>query len=375
MVSSTEIVRIKCGVIFILSNDKLSLICNYCGGEFFTLNEFGVHLNEHFPEKPRKIKTEIFDYESTPPELHNSLVDTIQTDAESLSTATYEKPGTSGLGHQVDEQQAKVIGEVQSDSVNEKQISMDSNEKEHPRTRSTRQAEQLKKIIHESLQLAVVENEKDATGATDSSEPNIIKPHPSSVPKTPDVVSDFQKIRKKGFQCSYCPRIYRQRRDHINHENSHSGKRPYQCEICSKTFPGALNLHQHKMVHSDILPHKCSVCKKQFRSTFLLNVHNRKHHLPDTDPKRYFHCKDCDVICKSYSQLGYHRQHTHLKKDPAAYICDYCQRQFPTRKNITEHMIRHSQVKIYKCQFCDRAYPYRNSKSKHERTQHRDIPF
>lgn len=50
--------RICCGTIYILADDRFSLVCGFCGDAFFTLPAFRVHVNEHFPIPPQAIKTE-----------------------------------------------------------------------------------------------------------------------------------------------------------------------------------------------------------------------------------------------------------------------------------------------------------------------------
>lgn len=58
MVEKSEASRISCGTIYILADDRFSLVCGFCGDTFFTLPAFRGHVTEHFPVPTQTIKTE-----------------------------------------------------------------------------------------------------------------------------------------------------------------------------------------------------------------------------------------------------------------------------------------------------------------------------
>lgn len=75
LVENTQASRIKCGNIFILSDDNFSLICELCEHDFYSFEDFRLHIKEHFPKSITNIKTEDpihidIDFESITPDLH-----------------------------------------------------------------------------------------------------------------------------------------------------------------------------------------------------------------------------------------------------------------------------------------------------------------
>lgn len=58
----------KCGQIFILSHGKFSFVCEICGNDYFSLDDFGLHITGHFPKSLMNI------IEKDPPNLAPNCV-------------------------------------------------------------------------------------------------------------------------------------------------------------------------------------------------------------------------------------------------------------------------------------------------------------
>lgn len=174
------------------------------------------------------------------------------------------------------------------------------------------------------------------------------------------------------FQCSFCYKIFNKKRNHADHENTHTGKRPskrpHKCPfpLCPSTFGSSSALLWHKIaIHNQKKRHMCSVCEIQFVRKSYLDIHTREKHLPDTDSRRYFQCKLCDNKFDTSFKLSYHKLRVHNKNAPT-FTCDYCQRIFNNRQVIVSHMHLHSGIKNFKCRYCKKDFGSKTVKTQHE---------
>lgn len=330
MVEKTEVVRIKCGQIFILSKDNFSLICEFCVQDFYTFEDFRVHLHEHFPQVPMNIKQEDSisygsDYMSIPPEIEDDVkvnLTCLQNTTESQSIPVEcvlltENHGLSNINdNQVYQQAIKIEpgeeNQVQSTSGIENKITT---------------KKKVKKVVQSTI--------------------------------------DPTKSKKKGYECSFCGKMCRDKRQCYDHENTHTGKRPYECHICTKSFASRSALYGHIRFHTDDRRQECPSCEKRFLNKTLLDNHTRENHLPDSDPRRYFPCQLCDRKLKSYAQMKRHGL-TH-RENTVMLICDYCQKTCKIKTDLIRHMLIHSGKKPYKCNYCQKTFAQSSNKNRHER--------
>lgn len=83
------------------------------------------------------------------------------------------------------------------------------------------------------------------------------------------------------------------------------------------------------------------ICEKKYVGNFLLDNHMRERHLPNSDPRRYFPCRLCNVKLKSYNQFKRRSKKSPKKKtlldniirhmgahSPIRPTCNYCQKEF-----------------------------------------------
>lgn len=154
----------------------------------------------------------------------------------------------------------------------------------------------------------------------------------------------------KPFKCAYCTKAFSASSNKHAHEKTHQ----HQCRVCNKTFATYNSLRSHRKQHADAKHYNCSDCEKKFTSKHKFEIHKRENHLPDTDPRRYFPCEQCDVKCKKYKQLNTHRQ---LHRGPLT--CDCCQIQFTLKSQLLAHLRKHfgykrpePTEKKFKCEFC-----------------------
>lgn len=198
MVDRSEVVKIKCGHIFLLSDDNIALICEFCERDFYKIIDFRVHLKEHLLGSQSNSKNK-------------------EDDFESISTATdclVLTESTESADFKTDQNQ---ICNLQSTIGNDNESA-------------------------QSIQLPIIMNETNQTGSAGilSGELNNIEAYPHSIHDIPDNRSALQI----GFECSFCGKLFNNKTNRDEHE-LHTGKRQYVCHICFKTHDACSNLSTH----------------------------------------------------------------------------------------------------------------------------------
>ena len=93
-----------------------------------------------------------------------------------------------------------------------------------------------------------------------------------------------------------------------------------------------------------------------------------------TRPNKTYHCRMCDQIFDSKSDLLVHSQHIH-KQDPKPYKCPTCQKCFANSSYLSQHARIHAGIKPYKCQICERKFTQLCHLQQHMRTHTGEKPY
>lgn len=365
--------KIKCGQIYILSTDNFSLICEFCAGEYFTLPDLHSHLDEHLLRTPINIKKEDSiscgsdsecvpldktnvnmtdienfleipvnsDCESIPPELHDYMMDfkdvvKYEADSEATSSKLY-----------YNQYKDKII---QSEQNVGQQLG-NENDIEPKEKKDADTNRQPKRVRKKKMNDISTDNKSNCFEKRNS-----IELPPNPIPR---------KSASRELECRYCCKKIKGKRERDEHENTHTGNRPYVCRICSRTFASSANLFSHLQWHENDRKYQCSLCDTSFVRRARFDDHTREKHLPDTDPRRYFPCQQCDAKLQSRSKLQLHRR-THRKYSDYFY-CDHCPKNFNMKIKLVDHMVVHSGVKRYACKFCNLKFLHRSDYYKHQR--------
>lgn len=115
---------------------------------------------------------------------------------------------------------------------------------------------------------------------------------------------------KITYPCSVCFREFRQKVQRDDHENTHTGRRPHQCKFCPKEFMNLVTLRRHYKTHSSdgssnlpaIATYDCCFCPKIFR-----RKKERDNHLNSHTGHTGTH--QCAFCPKSYFNLRHFNRH------------------------------------------------------------------
>ncbi|XP_046680996.1 zinc finger protein Xfin-like isoform X4 [Homalodisca vitripennis] len=204
-------------------------------------------------------------------------------------------------------------------------------------------------------------------------------------PDDPDIDDQSEGVfhtfqRSKGsFLCKVCGRAYNtaaklKRCIHPSQENC-----DLTCRLCRVKFEDEKTLKKHfRRCHPGRFPYQCPKCPVEFDTISVRASHVATHVDSDQD----FQCFVCSIKLPTYKELYFHYSHVHVGK--LDMICKYCNKIFPTRtalqehirvhklgsrftcifcpksffssQSLTVHMKRHTNKRLYKCKVCHRAF-------------------
>lgn len=293
---------IHCGQIFILSNNNFALICEFCGREdLYTLDVFRSHVKKHFPDSEDEVcissDSECEFVKSDIPEVTKvQLATTLQNDEACGSQTT----GAENLL-------------IEREWVPATSDSDGSSQSEHSaRNQSRRKRRKRPHTIPSTSSIANVEDGSQTTMICTEQLRTLQSINHNDNIRTEDAVAsngldELNEIRLKNFGCGICHKLFSSNSYRRQHEDTHSGK-PNKCQLCNKTFSTRYSLYRHvKLMHTIDRQHSCSFCDKRFHIYSLLERHVRENHLPDSDPRRYFNCNQCDGKFKTFHLLSTHK--------------------------------------------------------------------
>lgn len=140
----------------------------------------------------------------------------------------------------------------------------------------------------------------------------------------------------------------------------------FSCPQCEKTFSTSSNAGAHvRRVHEKKATHECPTCKKLFYDKSQLRVHVKNVH----EKKKEFKCThpDCNEAFGYSNVLLKHivRKHTTVRAFPCP-AAD-CGLTFATLGDLNSHNTTHTQERNHKCTWpeCERTFPHRSTLVEH----------
>ena len=171
---------------------------------------------------------------------------------------------------------------------------------------------------------------------------------------------------QKRWQCKLCPKSYTTKHNLVAHILDHCCIKPHLCLVCGKYFKQLSHLNTHMLTHDNVKPHVCNICHKGFTQISHLKRHQAVHY----DSKPYI----CDICNRGFaypSELRIHKD----KHIPGKDKCVDCGAEFPSQKELREHMDTHEHRNDLSCQHCDRVFRFPSQLRDHMMSHAGSRPF
>ncbi|PSN54481.1 hypothetical protein C0J52_05554 [Blattella germanica] len=175
-----------------------------------------------------------------------------------------------------------------------------------------------------------------------------------------------EEVHPETHQCSFCQKVFSNKKVCKTHELTHPERYVYKCDICEKMFLNETRLEKHKtMFHRD--PH-CRYCEKEIEDPMKLFNHERRHEMY----KNKFPCELCTKVFRTPSGLRYHMS-THTGK--YAVYCEICGKGMHSEIVLEEHKATHTKEIRYTCELCGRNFTSNSTYRMHRKWHDDPLPY
>lgn len=186
----------------------------------------------------------------------------------------------------------------------------------------------------------------------------------------PTVVEHFNRhLNPDEFKCDQCNKTFVSKRGLSEHMDRHlsTEDKPFKCTECPKSYIRRFLLERHMESHKDLPKCICDDCGKAYSNKLNLNIHKRNVH-----DRAFIHI--CDVCAKEFRNkvdFDQHHRNVHETVPQPKVQCTVCGAWLKTKQYLRQHMVRHQDVKVmHPCGECDKSFPYRRALRNHIRTVH-----
>ncbi|XP_046404818.1 oocyte zinc finger protein XlCOF6-like [Ischnura elegans] len=144
--------------------------------------------------------------------------------------------------------------------------------------------------------------------------------------------------------------------------------KPYTKNISSKSTTSCTrNLRNDALGGAKGGPFNCSVCNKSFPLRSGLSNHMRSH----KERKRY----PCTICSKSFASKSRITKHLRTHTDEKPFSCSDCMKSFSFKGNLMRHLRTHTGEKPFSCNYCTKAFTKKENLILHSRVHTGEKPF
>ncbi|CAH2062242.1 unnamed protein product, partial [Iphiclides podalirius] len=172
---------------------------------------------------------------------------------------------------------------------------------------------------------------------------------------------------RRNYVCEVCDAGFVNRHMLRCHSDGHKTG-AFGCDRCPKVFKThrALKLHE-RVTHSRSMPHKCGYCGERFKENFNKNEHLARVHGVRAPSVK---CQACERTFDTQQRWLLHMKRDHLML--RQHKCGRCEKAFYARRELTDHMVKHTGLREFRCELCSKSYGRLKTLKEHIRRLHPD---
>ncbi|XP_065217280.1 zinc finger protein 287-like isoform X2 [Planococcus citri] len=162
------------------------------------------------------------------------------------------------------------------------------------------------------------------------------------------------------YCCNICDRTFSYQSVWKRHQQEHL--KSFLCPKCNKPFAEKQYLIEHQATHSEKKPYKCRFCDARFKHSRGKLMHERYRH---TKVARF----ECAVCGKIFSYKSAIMLHLHVHSGEKPFCCQTCGASFSRKYGLTKHQQTHSKKRLkrsFKCRVCNKLFKYQKAMARHE---------
>lgn len=116
---------------------------------------------------------------------------------------------------------------------------------------------------------------------------------------------------------------------------------------------------------------QCRICFKIFDNFKQYKAHIKTHR--QKRKLKYYYCNECNYKSQCKDSVTGHKNKYHLKT--RAYVCQTCFKSFYHKRNLVEHVQRHTDTQNDICEICGEMFPYKNNLMEHLKLHSGERPY
>lgn len=170
----------------------------------------------------------------------------------------------------------------------------------------------------------------------------------------------------RNYLCEVCDAGFVNRHLLLCHNEGHKTG-VFACEQCTEVFDTLRKkkLHQRKIHDGLNKPHKCGYCEERFKENCHKIEHLAKVH-GVVGP--LIKCQACDRTFANQQTWLLHTKKYHLMQ--RHHKCTRCEMDFFSKRELTDHMVKHTGTREYRCEMCFKFYGRLKTLKEHIRRLH-----
>lgn len=185
-------------------------------------------------------------------------------------------------------------------------------------------------------------------------------------------LQEHMNLHYRNYVCEVCDAGFVNRHLLLCHNEGHKTG-TFACDQCGKIFDTLRKrkLHERKIHNGLNMPHKCGYCNERFKENCYKNEHLAKvHGIIGPSIK----CQACEKTFSTQQTWLLHMKKYHLMQ--RQHKCTKCEMDFFSKRELTDHMVKHTGTRDYRCEMCFKSYGRLKTLKEHIRRLHpegRDI--